>query len=178
LIWSKKLTVIAYLTGHLTQAKVEEVVAQNTTSWGRYEMHVRMDWGYDRPLEATVVALTLPSQSRLAYQHQANGGASKELQLVRRKSPPLGIPLASFENMKKEYQHMVREIVMGDLENYVPVPYDDQVSDLPERLLQIICSFYRAELAADQEVARRFCCDLKYADGSSASFCARPLPST
>jgi hypothetical protein len=122
-------------------------------SWGSYEMHVRLDWGYEKPLEATVVALALPSQSRLAFHHQAQGGTGKEPTLVRKRSPPLAIPLASFEDMKEEYRRMVNDIVMGDLENYVPVPYDDQESDLPERLLHIVCSFYRAGLAAGQEVA-------------------------
>ena len=141
-------------------------------------MRVRMDWGYEKPLEAAVVALILPSQSRLAYHHQTNGTVAKKPTLVRKKSPPLGIPLASFEDMKDEYQKMVRSIVMGDLEKYVPVPYDDQKSDLPERLLQILCSFYRAGLAADQEVARPPCSDVMNADWSSASFCAKPSPPT
>lgn len=141
-------------------------------------MRVRMDWGYEKPLEATVVALALPNQSRLAYHHQTNGTVAKKPTMVRKKSPPLGIPLASYEDMKEEYGEMVSAIVMGDLENYVPVPYDNQESELPERLLQIICSFYRAGLAADQEVARPLCCDVMDADWSSASFCAKPSPPT
>jgi hypothetical protein len=79
--------------------------------------------------------------------------------------------------MKEEYRRMVNDIVLVDLENYVPVPYDDQESDLPERLLHIVCSFYRAGLAAGQEVAP-LRDDLTHADERSARFCAKPSPPT
>jgi hypothetical protein len=145
------LTLIAYLTGHFTQAKVEEFVSQNATSWGTHEMHVRMSWGYWKPLEANVVALTMPSHSLLGYHHQTQTEAN-QLTLVRKKSPPLGIPLAALDDMREEYRRLVCEIVMRDLHNYVPIAYDDQESELPERLLEAICSFYGAGLAAGQEV--------------------------
>lgn len=148
------LTAIEYLTGHLTQANVEQAVSQDAMSWGKQEIQIRMDWGYNKPLEAKVVALILPSQSQLGFQHQAIGSNLKKPELVRKKSPPLGIPLAPFNDMKVEYWNMVRDIVMDDLESYVDVPYDNQESELPEHLLGIICSFYRAGLAAGQEVAR------------------------
>jgi hypothetical protein len=54
--------------------------------------------------------------------------------------------------MREEYRRLVCEIVMRDLHNYVPIAYDDQESELPERLLEAICSFYGAGLAAGQEV--------------------------
>lgn len=113
-------------------------------------MVIHMNWGYEKPLVATVVALTLPSQSRLAYSHQTS--QTKEQTLVRKRSLPLGIPLASFHELRKDYEDMVNDIVRGGLEGYVPVPYEGQKSGLPESLLQIICSFYRAGLAAGQEV--------------------------
>jgi len=43
---------------------------------------------------------------------------------------------------------LVRQIVTDDLKNYISVPYDDQFSDLPERLLQTIANFYSAAQAA------------------------------
>ena len=156
LVRDSVLTVIEYLTGHITQANIEQAVSQHGTSWGKQEILIRMDWGYEKLLEARVVALILPSQSQLEYQHQAVGPNLKSPELVRKKSPPLGIPLASFEDMKVEYRNMVRDIVMGDLESYVEVPYDNQESELPEHLLGIICTFYRAGLAAGQEVTRLF----------------------
>jgi hypothetical protein len=138
--------------GHFTQAKVEEFVSKNATSWGKDEMHIRMTWGYWKPLTATVVALTLPSNSRLGYQHQTNVTEDKQLALVRKRSPPLGIPLAALGDMREEYQGLVRDIVKGDLDRYVPIAYDDQATNLPEHLLHVICSFYRTGLAAGQEV--------------------------
>jgi hypothetical protein len=115
-----------------------------------------MNWGYEKPLEAKVVILALTSQSQLGVHLQTAGSSHKSPDLVRKKSPPLGIPLASFEDMKVEYQDMVRNVVMRDLEKYVDVPYDNQDSDLPEHLLGIICTFYRAGLAAGQEVILPF----------------------
>lgn len=141
--------------GHFTQAKVEAFVSKNATSWGLEEMQIRMTWGYWKPIQASVVALTMPSNSRLGYHHQTTATAataSSPPPIVRKKSPPLGIPLAALDDMTEEYRCLVREIVMGDLENYVTIAYNDQESDLPERLLQVICSFYRAGLVAGQEV--------------------------
>lgn len=144
---------IAYLTGHFTQAKVEDYVLNNGMSWGTYEMHVRMSWGYWKPLEADVVALTEPSDSRLGYQYQMQITKASQITLVRRRSPPLGIPLAALSEMGEKYRRLGHEIVTGDLDSYVLIAYDDQDSDLPERLLEAVCSFYRAILVANQEVA-------------------------
>lgn len=139
--------------GHFTQAKIEAVVNESVTKWGTHPIRVRLTWGYDKPLEATVVALELPNKSRLAYHHQTTGDVvDKKPGMVRKKSPPLGIPLASLVEMKDEYKQTVSDIVTGDLDNYIDTAYYFEKSELPKRLLQIICSFYSAGLAANQEV--------------------------
>lgn len=138
--------------GHFTRAKVEDFVRKNTTSWGTQEMHIQMNWGYRGLLRASVVALSVPSDSRLHYQHQAQANRTSQPALVRKKSPPLGIPLAALDSMGDEYRRYVHEIVTNDLDSYVPTAYSQQDWDLPKHLLEAISSFYRAGLAAGQEV--------------------------
>jgi len=137
-----------YLYGGYTQARVESFVSENTASWGTHEMVVSMDWGYWKPLEETVVAITMRKDSQLAYQHQSISNGKNKPTLLRKNSPPLGLPPAAKDDMQSRYSELVQRIVTEDLTNYVSVPYSDQDSCLPERLLQAIANFYSAALAA------------------------------
>lgn len=113
-----------------------------------------MTWGCRIPLVANVVALTLrEDSSELGFQQQAIFSADKDRPaFVRKNSPPLGIPLAAMVEMQDEYSRYVEELVRTDLDQYVSSTYDDQRSDLPQRLLQAICTFHKAGLEADDEV--------------------------
>jgi hypothetical protein len=143
-----------YLNGHFTKANVENFVTANATRWGQTTMPVRLTWGYEVPIGVEVVALDLKPNSEMGFQNQAE--ATNELisrpRLVRKNSPPLGIQLAAVEEMQNEYAQYVISIVQNNIMRYVPVAYNDQESDLPERLLQVICSYYDATRENDNEV--------------------------
>lgn len=117
-------------------------------------MPVRLTWGYEVSIGVEVVALDLKPNSEMGFQNQAE--ATNELisrpRLVRKNSPPLGIQLAAVEDMQNEYAQYVISIVQNNIMRYVPVAYNDQESDLPERLLQVICSYYDATRENDNEV--------------------------
>jgi hypothetical protein len=148
----KLLTELEYLYSNYSKTKVEEFVSINATGWGSYEMNVRMMWGYWRPLEERVVMLTIHPNSELAYHSQAISNGTNKPTLSRRNSPPLGLPLAAMDDMQYRYSEFVKRIVMDDLMRYVTVPYDDQDSNLPERLFQTIANFYSAASAAGDKV--------------------------
>jgi len=140
-----------YLFSNFTQAKVEWFVNQNAAAWGNHEMTVQMYWGHSRPLQARVVTITLIEDSQLAYVSQIEGSKTQREAIIR-KSPPLGLPLASMGDMKDEYSSLVQEIVMNNPNEYVSIAYDDQESDLAQQLLQAVSNFYSAGLAAGDEV--------------------------
>ena len=56
------------------------------------------------------------------------------------------------DDMQDEYRLLVHNIVHDDLINYLSIAYDDQESDLPERLLTTIGNFYCASKASGNEV--------------------------
>lgn len=123
-------------------------------------MVVCMDWGYWKPLEETVVTITMRKDSQLAYQHQSISNGKNKPTLLRKNSPPLGLPPAAMDDMQSRYSEFVQRIVTEDLMNYVSVPYSDQDSCLPERLLQAIANFYSAALAAgDKVLVLILCCE-------------------
>jgi hypothetical protein len=146
-----------YLNGHFTQANVENFVTSNATGWGNKYMSVRLSWGYQGPIPAEVVNLTLRANSEMGFHHQTktvDGMVTRPI-LVRKKSPPLGIPLAAVDEMQNEYSRYIQNIVQNDIAGYVPIAYVDQGSELPERLLAAICSFYNAGWEKDHEVFLR-----------------------
>tara|TARA_R110002060_G_scaffold69769_1_gene78391 strand:- start:972 stop:1475 length:504 start_codon:yes stop_codon:yes gene_type:complete len=148
--------------GHFTKANVESFVTRNASSWGTQHMLIRMDWGYPKFLEAEVVALALrSSSSEMGFFHQTVSNGVARPQLVRKLSPPLGIPLAAMDEMQDAYSKYIQDIVQSDVNSYVPAAYIDQESELPTRLLGAVASYYNAGNAADNEVGRRFhpfCC--------------------
>jgi hypothetical protein len=116
----------------------------NAVSWGKQSTPVRLSWGYQKLLDIEVVPLE-PRQIDSLDQHFSMHSTSiTGQQLVRLRSPPLGIPLAAIDDMKYEYNKYIQDIVDGDLSGYLPVPYTDQESNFPERLLTAICSYYTA----------------------------------
>jgi hypothetical protein len=138
--------------GHITKVNVEQFVSNNTKAWGSHEISIRMMWGYWKPLEARVVTLEIHSNSQIGFQHQTAFNGTNRPALLRKTSPPLGIPLAAMDDMEDEYRLLVHRIVHDDLINYVTIAYDDQESDLPERLLTAIGTFYCASKVAGNEV--------------------------
>jgi hypothetical protein len=147
--------VLDYLTSHLTKANVESFVSRNASSWGTEYLFVRMSWGYKRRLlDAEVVALTLVNNnSEMGYQELAVANGNARPLLVRKQSPPLGIPLAAMDDMQDKYAGYIQDIVQSDLAQYVPVAYTDQDSLLPQRLLGAVCAFYTAGSETDNEVS-------------------------
>jgi hypothetical protein len=144
-----------YLNGHFTQANVEKFVSNNATGWGTQFMFVRLSWGYQGGLiGAEVVALTLKANSEMGFHHQTKvvDNMITRPALVRKNSPPLGIPLAAVDDMQNEYSRYIQNIVQNDIKGYWSVAYVDQESKLPERLLAAVCSFYNASREDDNEV--------------------------
>lgn len=141
-----------YLMGHFTRANVENFVTRNASSWGTECLVVQMTWGYRKLLRAEVVALVLKSNSTdMAFQDQTISQGDGRSVLVRKQSPPIGIPLAAMDDMQNIYTNYIQQIVQGDLAEYVPVAYTDQESELPEELLGAVCNYYSAGLATDSE---------------------------
>jgi len=141
-----------YLNSGFTLAKVEWYINQNVMSWGTQEMLVQMNWGYWKPLEARAVILQLSENSRLAYHHQSLAQGTDKPLLFKKKSPPVGIPLASMHEMQEQYCALVQDIVKINPNDYVRIAYSGQASDLPQRLLEVISAFYSAGMAAGDEV--------------------------
>ncbi|CZT46566.1 uncharacterized protein RSE6_07012 [Rhynchosporium secalis] len=134
-----------YLMGHFTKANVESFVTRNASSWGTQQMLIRMDWGYPKFLEAEVVALALRSgASEMGFFHQTVSNGGMRPQLVRKLSPPLGIPLAAMDEMQDEYSKYVQEIVQNSIAAYIPTAYIEPGSELPIRLLGAVASYYSA----------------------------------
>ena len=138
--------------GHFTRANVEEFVRNNATAWGTQEIVIRMTWGYWEPLVATVVPLEIHGNSQIGVHHQASVDGTNRPTLVRKSSPPLGIPLAAMDDMQADYHFLLQGIVRDNLSKYVSIAYDDQDSDLPERLLTSIGTFFRESKDAGDEV--------------------------
>ena len=120
-------------------------------------MTIRLMWGYWRPIEENVVAITVRRGSELElalHGHTNGGGSSYEVEI--KKSAPLGLPLAAMHDMQTNYGRYVEEIVNDDLQNYVLKAYKRPQGrpGLPECLLQTITSFYTASVAADDKVWR------------------------
>ncbi|CAL3968031.1 unnamed protein product [Diplocarpon coronariae] len=142
----------SYLMGHFTKANVESFVNENATSWGTQFMCIRMDWGYRKFLQANVVALALRSStSEMGFHHQTISNGNARPLLVRKSSPPLGIPLAAMDEMQISYSKYIQDIVQSDVSMYLSTAYVDQESDLPRRLLAAVASYYSAGNAADNE---------------------------
>ncbi len=142
--------------GHFTKANVEQFVANNASSWGTQYFLIRMDWGYRKLLKAEVVALALRSNSEMGFQHQTVLQDGARPALVRKQSPPLGIPLAAMDDMQDIYSRYIQDIVQSDLAEYVPTAYPDQDTDFAERLLGVIGTFYSAGHQMDNEVVSSF----------------------
>lgn len=118
-------------------------------------MLVKMDWGYRKLLKAEVVALKLRENAPdMGFQDTTEQSVTSDGRqiLVRRQSPPLGIPLASMDGMENEFSRYVQDIVHSDLKQYVPVAYFPEDSTLMTRLLGVVCDFYTAGSEADEEV--------------------------
>jgi hypothetical protein len=141
--------------GHFTKDNVEQFVSQNASGWGSQEIFIRMKWGYWKPIEATVVSLQIHGNSQIGFHHSTIPNGTNRPTLVRKDSPPLGIPLAAMDDMQEEYRLLTHRIVHEDVSNYVSIAYDDQDSELPERLLTSIGAFYSASKAAGYEVRPR-----------------------
>jgi hypothetical protein len=143
-----------YLNGHFTKANVENFVTSNVAGWGQISIPIRLSWGYHRLIYVEVVALNLRPNSEMGFHHEAiaTDNITTRLVLVRKNSPPLGIDLASIDDMQTEYSGYVQTIVQNDIMGYVPVAYIDQGSELPEKLLGAICSFYNATREEDHNV--------------------------
>lgn len=143
-----------YLMGHFTRANVENFVNRNALVWGQDSFVVQMSWGFQRPLKATVVTLTMSgSSSELAYWYDGETNGTKAPLLTRRESPPVGVPLAAMAEMEAEYAAYVKDIVMNDLDYYADEAYADDDSELAELLLKAVCDFYTAGLEAEEEVS-------------------------
>ncbi|TVY28877.1 hypothetical protein LHYA1_G002094 [Lachnellula hyalina] len=143
-----------YLNGHLNRTDIEAFVDRNAESWGTRSMFVRMDWGYRKLLTAEVVALELRQNAPdMGFHHTTEESTSPDgkAKLVRRQSPPLGIPLTAMDDMQHEYSRYVQDIVQSDLKYYVPEAYFPDDSKLLTRLLGVVCDFYSVGLEADDE---------------------------
>ncbi|PMD16157.1 hypothetical protein NA56DRAFT_322715 [Hyaloscypha hepaticicola] len=133
-----------YLNGNFTKANVEKFIAMNATGWGKQSITVGLTWGYQKLLHIELVPLIHP-QIEILHHHLAvpSSGVTGQ-KLVKQNSPPLGILRPDIDDMKYEYRKYIRDIVDGGLFGYLPVAYIDQESDLPERVLTAVCSYYTA----------------------------------
>jgi hypothetical protein len=61
--------------------------------------------------------------------------------------------MADIDDMQKDYRCHVEDVVENDLLHYVSIAYDDQSSDLAERILKAICLWYQEGVGDDDEVS-------------------------
>ncbi|KAG9233157.1 hypothetical protein BJ875DRAFT_379195 [Amylocarpus encephaloides] len=142
-----------YIFEHFTRQNVEAFVARNTKSWGQKSFPIRISWGSSRKLQAEVVTLELRGgRSEMAFEYTTEAlGPGWKQNMVRKKSPPLGIPIAAMDDMPDAYNVYVRTIVESDLPEYVNIGYFEQDSTLAKRLLAIAGYFYATSAEAGQE---------------------------
>lgn len=105
-----------------------------------------------------MVALQLSENSALAYHHQSLARGKDKPLFYKKRSPPVGIPLASMREMQEQYCTLVEDIVKNNPVDYVNIAYSGQPSDLPRRLLQVLSAFYSAGMVAGDEVCSLLTC--------------------
>lgn len=132
-------------------------MTRNAESWGSKNMLIRLTWGYRRPIEAEVVDLKMRKNApEIGWQNTSEKSMAPDGReiLVRRQSPPLGIPLAAMDDMQDQYSRYIQSIVQDDLKHYIPAAYFPEDSELMTRLLSVVCDFYSVGLEADEEVCQ------------------------
>lgn len=141
-----------YLMGHFTKANVENFINRNAVGWGTDAFVVTLNWGFPRPMQATVVTLNTTAASELSFRHRAITNGMAAPSLSRHESPPLGVRLDEMLDLEADYAAYVKDVVMNDLDLYAEEAYADEESELPELLLKSVCDLYTAGLDADEEV--------------------------
>jgi hypothetical protein len=132
-----------YLMGHFSESNIESFIEKHSIGWHNHEFPVRLSWGGRRLLPVTVSALRMrDGLSEIGFNNQSFVKDGRP-RFVRRNSPPLGIPLASIDEMQEEYSNHVREVVVNDLDHYVSIAYDGQRSSLPTHILKAVCLYYQ-----------------------------------
>ncbi|TVY71538.1 hypothetical protein LSUE1_G006562 [Lachnellula suecica] len=153
----KTLTRLEYLNGHLNRTDVEAFVTRNAEGWGTKKMVVKMEWGYRRPMDVLVVPLKVRKNApELGWQNTSEKlmDAEGKERLVRRQSPPIGVPFSAMDDMQDQYARYIQDIVQSDIRHYIPAAYFPEDSKLMTRLLGVVSDFYEVGLEADEE------CDL------------------
>jgi len=114
-----------------------------------------MSWGCRKLLSVNVVAFSLlGDSSELAYSYQGIANGQGNVEVVRNKCAPIGINMADYNDMKKEYHDHVEDVVENYLPHYVSIAHDDQSSKLAERLLEAVCLWYQKGVGDNDEVSR------------------------
>ena len=135
------------------EAEVASLLSQ--VAWTKQKLRVRLSWGYCQTLEVDVVRIELRNtqSNPLAFQHQVMANGQNKPTLMRKPSPPLGVPSESVRLMESIHDKYISRIVDSGLERYVMEgAYNDDDSDLPKRLLGTICHYYQRCSEADEEV--------------------------
>ena len=143
-----------YSMGHFTRANVERFIALNSGGqWGTQKMPIRMFWGYWQPLEVNTVLISISDGSQIGYQHQTATNGTNCPVIVRKTSLPLGILPSDYASFYFRCDNYVQNIRRVDLSNYVGIAYDDQESELSERLLTVVSLWYTACRTTSGEVS-------------------------
>lgn len=123
--------------------------------WTQQNIRIRLSWGYCQTLEVDCVKIGLRNlqSNPLVYQHQVLPNGQNKPFMMRKVSPAYGVSTAAFKMMDAIHEKYVSRIVDGGLDQYVSeAAYNDDDSDLPKRLLLILCQYYRRCMAAREEV--------------------------
>lgn len=125
-------------------------------SWGRESISINMDWGLQSLIEVEVVAVSPSPDSSIVVQYQSNTDQYGQPQLTSSKSPLLGMPFETMASTQERLANYVQDFVRNDfhLDLYGRVAYDDEFSDIPGRLLKIVCNWHAKSRRHEEEVSR------------------------
>jgi len=127
----------------------------STVAWTKQKLRVRLSWGYCHTLEVDCVRIDLRDArtNPLTFQHQVLPNGQDKPIIMRKLSPPLGVPSESVRTMETIHEKYISRIVESNLDQYVlESAYNDDDSDLPRRLLGAICDYYQRCSEAEEEV--------------------------
>jgi hypothetical protein len=127
----------------------------SSVAWTKQKMRIRLSWGYCHTLEVECVKIDIRDArtNPLTFQHQVLPNGQEKPILMRKLSPPLGVPSEALRAMESIHDKYISRIVESNLEQYVlEGAYNDDDSELPKRLLGSVCHYYQRCSEADEEV--------------------------
>jgi len=106
---------------------------------------MKLFWGMPSLIEVDVsVVYPAAPDSKLMYRYESNIDENGRPKLLRTRNPLLGIRPESLASLHKQYSAYVRDFVKNEkhLASYSRLAYEDEFSEVPGALLEILCAWY------------------------------------